>query len=297
MSKKNISNLRIGPAGIISDNFKDDYLKILQICKNKSYSALEIEFLNINKFELYPSYEIISILKSLANKYNVKLSIHAPYFINLGSQNPNTIRYSINHLIKSLKLAHIFQGNVVCHVGFYQSNKPKSITTVINSLKKLKSSLEINNELELSNLFLETPGKYSVIGIFDELILIAKECECSICIDWAHLYAKNPASINPTNINHLITRISDELGKNYFHMHISGIMRNKNGEVKHIPFRKSFFPVEVVINTLKELGISGTLICESPERYKNDTNYLLSIYKTGKLPFPKLKTIDEFFKK
>ena len=42
----------------------------------------------------------------------------------------------------------------------------------------------------------ETTGKHSAFGSLDETIKIAKETKCAICIDPAHLYARNNGNID-----------------------------------------------------------------------------------------------------
>ncbi len=289
------NNLRIGPAGIPTNQFRKEYEVLIDNCKNNGFTALELEFLNIKDIFLYPDPQDLIELNLLAKKYNIKLSIHAPYYINLATNNPNIIKNSFNHLLKTLNVSKSLNCPVVFHAGFYQKeSKHKSVLNVIDNLKKFRKHLKNNTNLNLKRLFIETPGKFTAVGTIEELIEIAKVSNCLICIDWAHLYAKNPSKITKNNIVSLIKKIENELEMDYFHMHISGIKRNRNGEIKHIPFIKSFFPLDIVINTLKEIGIKGTLICESPNRFKNDTNYLLSLYKTGKLPFSKLKKLDDF---
>ena len=289
------NNLRIGLAGLTTNDYKKTYNTLLETCRKSNFLALEMEFLNVNKLSSYPSIAIIKKLSSIATKNQIKISVHAPYYINLASTNNQTVNFSLQHIIKSLRIAQIFQSYIVVHAGFYQqTNHRKSINKVIESLKKLNSLIEKENQIKISHLTLETPGKFSSIGTIDELIKIANIIGCSICIDWGHLYARKPSDITQRNIINIIDKIETNIDIKYWHMHISGIKRNNKGEVKHLSFRKSFFPVDIVVNTLKEIGLKGTLICESPERFKKDTYYLLKIYETGKIPFPRLKRLDDF---
>jgi len=298
MNFKNKNNLFIGPAGLITNDFEIKYLELIDFCKDNKFNALEIEFLNLKNLKEYPTKDTIIKLTEKANKYNIKLSIHAPYYINLSSLNPNIVNISLDHISKTLELARICNGPVVIHSGFYNKNgRRDSVNRVIQNLNhlKFKNSNNKSKNNYLNRLYLEIPGKLSVLGSLEELLYIASKIDCSLCIDWAHLYARNPDNVIKNNLIKIIDKIENQLNMKFWHMHISGMKRSEKGEIKHQEFRKSFFPVDIVVNTLKEVGIHGSLICESPARFKHDTLFLLKIYETGKIPYPKLKSIDEFF--
>ena len=48
------------------------------------------------------------------------------------------------------------------------------------------------------------------------------------------------------------------------HIHISGIAYGKHGESKHLVLGESDFNYEELLRALKERGVSGVAICESP---------------------------------
>jgi len=289
--------LRIGPAGITTEEYEKKYLELLELCKKNGFKALEMELLNVRGPKSYPPTAVISNLKRKASEYDVSISVHASYYINFASHNQQIVNMSIVHILESMKIADILGTRVVVHTGYYQQRSShESIKTCIKNLKKLVDISEVEKYLRMDRIYLEIPGKYSVIGNIDELLEIAKEIGCYICVDWAHLYARNPSFITYSKIIWLIDKIEKNLGNFYWHMHISGMKRNNNGEIKHISFRKSLFPIDTVMIALKDIGLKGTLICESPRRFLGDTNDLIKIWTTGKLPFPKIKRLDEFFK-
>ncbi|MBD3226740.1 MAG: TIM barrel protein [Candidatus Lokiarchaeota archaeon] len=293
----NTKNLYIGPAGLTTTNFMKTYINLFELCKKFNFNALELELLSLKQFDLYPPLDTIQKLNSISKKYNIKVSVHAPYYINLASQRNRIIALSLKHILKSLRIASVFENYLVVHAGFYSDiNRKKSIKRVKNNLKLLLNKLREEKNLKIKYVALETPGRFSAIGSIQELLEICGVVGCSICIDWAHLYAKNPSNISRNSIIKIIDQIEKKIEVERWHMHISGIKRNNKGEVKHCAFIKSFFPVDIVVNILKEVGIKGNLICESPKRLNKDTNYLIEIYKTGKLPYPRLKKLDDYFK-
>ena len=71
----------------------------------------------------------------------------------------------------------------------------------------------------------------SQFGDLDELIRLVKETKCSLCIDFAHLYARNGKG--KIDYNEIFNKLKKIKEKN-LHFHFSGIIYTKKGERKHI---------------------------------------------------------------
>ena len=69
------------------------------------------------------SKERAEILGENARKTDVMLSIHAPYYINLGSLKKQTLENSKKHLIDSLQVANWMNASkIVFHTGYYNDD-------------------------------------------------------------------------------------------------------------------------------------------------------------------------------
>ena len=77
---------------------------------------------------------------------------------------------------------------------------------------------------------------------------------CGICVDFAHLYARQQGDID-------YTRILKKLPKS-FHAHFSGIAYGEKGERKHLKTTKKFF--EPLAEALIKRNANVTLINELP---------------------------------
>ena len=88
---------------------------------------------------------------------------------------------------------------------------------------------------------------------------LKKETGCGICVDFAHLYAREQGKID-------YAKILQKLPKK-FHAHFSGIEYGPKGERKHLKTTKKFFKplAEALIKTKRDV----TLICESPQPHKD----------------------------
>jgi deoxyribonuclease-4 len=93
----------------------------------------------------------------------------------------------------------------------------------------------------------------------DELLKLMKETGCGICVDFAHLYAREQGNVN-------YATILKKLPKK-FHAHFSGIEYGPKGERQHLKTTKKFF--EPLAIELIKRKVDVTLINESPQPFKD----------------------------
>ncbi len=208
-------------------------------------------------------------MELIANKFNIKVSCHAPYFINCN----NLDKYGItkHHLLDCVKVnEHLKFSHIVFHVG-YLMGLPRSVA-LKNSIKTIK--LIINeayaNGFKDFTFGPEVAGKKSQVGTINEVISICKEFkECKPVIDWAHLHAVTNGGLKSRSaFLKIIELISDELGKGYLnglHCHFSEIEFSSKGERRHQPLGSGFGPdFNLLAGLINDLKLNFSIICESP---------------------------------
>ena len=129
-------------------------------------------------------------IKDAARKFDIKLSIHAPYWINLNSQEKEKIKASKKRILDSCKAGELLgAGVVVFHPGFYSKNSKEE---TFQNIKKriLESQKEIKSNNWKIKLAPETTGKINVFGSVEEIKKLVEETKCSFCIDFAHILAR-----------------------------------------------------------------------------------------------------------
>ncbi len=242
----------IGPAGT---NGSDD-INFIHL-KENNLDAVEFEF----TYGVWLKKEDAQRLNNLNKKLNLNFSIHAPYFINLNSKEFQKIQASKKRILKSCEIGNYLGAkNIVFHAGFYQGQDKlmvyerikEQIKELVNEVKKNKYNVLLSPE---------TTGKPTQFGDLDELIKLKKETGCSICIDFAHLKARNLGKINYDEVMKKIK----PLGK--IHSHFSGIEYGNKGEKKHLLTKKE--DIEELFFYLKKYDISATIINESPEPFED----------------------------
>lgn len=240
--------MKLGPAGIGSKGER------LNDIKNSGLNAAEVEFVYGVKMDNKTAEKIGKTAKEL----DIKLSVHCPYYINLNSEDKQKIGASRTRILQSCERGHHLGAEyIVFHPGYYgKDSKEETYETIKEQIKKIQEA--IKEKKWKVKLAPETTGKINVFGTIDEILKLVKDTKCSLCIDFAHLKARNNGKIN-----------YDELFKklknfDYIHSHFSGIEYGPKGEKWHIITSES---------VLKELGSAIkknhikniTIINESPD--------------------------------
>ncbi len=205
-----------------------------------------------------------------ARRYNVKLSLHAPYYINLASPRRDVVSRSINRIIHSINAAS-WMGAwlVVFHPGYttgHQSRR-EALMMIVENLEKASVIAEEKNVW----LGPEVSGKVKQIGSLEEVVeMSSRNNKARPIIDWAHLYARNHG-LFPKNIDDVlkvIDYIETNLGLKYvkpLHMHFSKIEYGNGGEIRHHTLTEPYGPdYEIICKALCNTGVIGVFISESP---------------------------------
>jgi deoxyribonuclease-4 len=243
--------IRIGPAG--SGGLGN--LKGIQRVARMKLDCMEVEFTYGVRMSLDAAREV----GALAKEKGIILSVHAPYYVNLASDENEKIVASKQRILDSCeRAAALGAGNVVFHAGFYQKKTAKQTYKLIK-----KAILEIQKKISRNKWEVqvcpEITGKPSQFGSVEELLKLMKETGCGICVDFAHLYAREQGNIDYGKV---IKRLPKK-----FHAHFSGIEYGPKGERKHLKTTKKFF--EPLAEALLKAKRDVTLICESPRPYKD----------------------------
>jgi deoxyribonuclease-4 len=129
-------------------------------------------------------------------------------------------------------------------------------------------------------------GKINQLGTLDEILEFCAISERFVpVVDFGHLYARalGEDMTLPDHIKRTFDKISDSLGAEVaenLHCHFSCIEYSTGGEKKHLTFdNKTFGPDPVVFaKTLREIGATPNVICESAGTQDVDAKFLKSVY-------------------
>lgn len=232
-------------------------------------------------------------LGQLAAQKEIRLSLHAPYYINLATRDEEMKKKTKGYLLSSLKAASVMgAGVVVFHPGSGSGGDRKEILSGAKAFLK-----ELLNEAEAQGfgnvkLAPETMGKRNQLGSLEEVLEL---CEIgpglAPAVDFGHLHAiSGGALVDKADFAAILSLISERLGHasiQNLHIHFSPVEFTGAGEKKHgttlaTNLGPDFTPLA---EALVERDLTPTVICESAGRQAEDALIYRDIYmklKSGK---------------
>lgn len=203
-----------------------------------------------------------------AIKVGIRLSAHAPYFINLNAREPEKIKASQERLLQTARIASLCNiRSIVFHAAYYLGDSPPKVyNTVKKHLGEMLDQLrEENNQVQVRP---EIAGGISEFGTLDEVLNLCTDLEgLAPCVDFAHWHARTGKFNSYREFAYILDQINERLGKTALddmHIHLSGIHYSKKGEVKHLNLKASDLQYIELLKALRDYNVSGIVICESP---------------------------------
>jgi deoxyribonuclease-4 len=207
-------------------------------------------------------------LRGAAASRGIRLSAHAPYFINLNAREPEKVAASQERIMRTARITSLFGGeSVVFHAGFYLGDPPSEVyATVKDSLGQIVEQLR--SEGNRVNIRPEVMGKVAAFGTLDEVLGLCAEIEgVAPAIDFAHWHARTGRANSYDEFVAVLREVEGKLGGDALddmHMHVSGIEYGPRGERRHTRLAESDLRYVELLTALKDCDAGGLLICESP---------------------------------
>jgi len=223
------------------------------------------------------------LVAETATKEGVKLSAHAPYFINLNAHELEKIRASQVRILQTARIAAICgTESIVFHTAFYLGDPPEqAYNTVKKYLGEVLDRLKQENNQAWSRP--EVMGRVSEFGTVEEILDLCTELKgLGICMDFAHWHARTGIFNSYPEFTSILLQIQERLGRtalDNMHIHVSGIAYGKKGETKHLNLGESDFRYAELLRALKDNDVKGLVICESPN-LEEDALLLQATYNT-----------------
>jgi deoxyribonuclease-4 len=214
-----MTHIKFGPAGL---GPVKTAVATLEKYHELGFRACEISFTHGPYIK---KEEDMKLIKETAEKLDISLSIHAQYWINLNSKEPEKIEASKKRILKCCEVGEkLGVKRVVFHPGYYGDFSPEetykkireSIKDILKEIKKKKWKIKISAE---------TMGKVNVFGSINQISNLVNETGCDFCIDFAHVLARDK-KVDYEKVKQLFPQKT-------WHVHFSGIVYNEKGERHH----------------------------------------------------------------
>jgi deoxyribonuclease-4 len=255
-------SLLFGTAGTPRSSRGTDSISGIRRVHELGLGCMELEFVRGVKMGEKTARAVYDIAQQLG----IRLSVHAPYYINLNAEG-ETLEASKERILNSARIGHICGAkSVVIHAGFIQKQSREAVYEKIK-----KAIVEIKERLKSEGvditLRIETMGRGSQFGSLEEALAITEVGGVLPCIDFSHLHAVTGKNNSREEFASILARVEEKLGRrglDDMHIHVSGIEYSDKGEKNHLIFAKSDFKYKELAQAFVEFDIKGMVICESP---------------------------------
>lgn len=229
--------------------------------------------------------------KANAEKFGIKTSLHAPYFISLSSVEEEKRLKSVDYILQSAKAADMLGANrIIVHSGSCSKISREQALSLAKETLKIARNALVEQGLSHINICPETMGKINQLGTLEEVLQLCLVDESFIpCIDFGHLNARTLGGMNSIeNFEKALDLVENVLGIDKlkcFHSHFSKIEYTENGgEKKHLTFEDELYGpnFEPLAELIAKKDLSPCFICESAGTQAEDALFMKNLYKDFK---------------
>lgn len=224
-------------------------------------------------------------------KCGIEISVHAPYFINLATQEDEKAQNNHRYILDSLAALKAFGGQrCVFHPGSPLKASRQDAMTLL--LKRFETVLQLKEQNGFGDLLLcpETMGKKAQLGDLEEVIQMCRIGDNNIvpCIDFGHLNSRECGLYySKDDYKRTIDRLIDALGESKvdrMHVHFSKIQYTSNGELRHLTFDDDVYgpEYEPLMEVFYEYRLNPYVVCESAGTQTRDALAMKKYYESLK---------------
>ncbi len=210
-----------------------------------------------------------SAIKACCGEHSVRVSVHAPYFINLNADSEEWPK-SRKRLMDAAHYGCLAGAtDIIFHPGSY-FEQPRA-EVLDRAIARLAGCVdELRAAGDAVTLRPETMGKSAMLGSLEDTLEMSRAVPGVLpCLDFAHLHARaGDGSMNSYDewmpvLSGYAKYLGDEALQS-LHIHLSGIEYGPKGERNHLPIQESDFDLTGLLRALISTGASGRILCESP---------------------------------
>jgi len=223
-----------------------------------------------------------------ARAAGIRLSLHAPYFINLANPEPEALEKTIGYVIAACQAADwMGAGRVVVHSGaLMKRTRAQALEIALCSMRAVLAAVDQAGYGHIT-LCPETMGKINQLGDLDEVLALCGVDERLLpTIDFGHLYARSLGADEGAEATaRMLDKVENALGTeraSQFHSHFSKIQFTLNGgEKMHLTFGQEEFGPDYhpLMAEVARRGWSPTVICESAGTQAEDALTMKRCYE------------------
>ena len=273
-----MTELLFGTAGVPNSAQLKSTVGGIECVAALGLGCMEIEFVQ----QVRIGEEAARQVAETARRTGTRLTVHAPYYINLNAREPDKVTASQTRLLKAARAGALCGAvSVAFHAAFYLGDSPEVAYPVVR-----RRIAEVREELAAEGNRLcirpELMGRATQFGDLPELLDLAAELELvAPCLDFAHWHARTGKHNSYDEFSAALSLVEQRLGRaalEDLHVHLAGIDYGPKGERKHLNLEESDMGYVALLTALRDHGAAGIVICESPNR-EEDAILLRDTYR------------------
>lgn len=227
-------------------------------------------------------------MKEQAEKYNIKISVHAPYYINFCNLSETSQINNEKYVLNSLRGVKQMGGNTcVVHMG---SKMKMEREEAFNNLERsFKDFLQTYYDQNFDGIHInpETMGKYNNIGTVDEILEISSWDKNIVpCFDFGHINCLTQGALKTKeDFVQIFEKAIDKIGfekVDNCHIHFSKIKYGEKGEIAHLTLEDDVYGpnYEPFLESILDLRLHPTIISESKGTQPEDAQTMMKYFES-----------------
>lgn len=276
-----------GPSGCGDEFYNDGHKGLLEVpqwVKNYGLDAYEYSF--GHGYQM--SNELARQAGVLFQENDIKLSLHAPFYINFANPDEEMFEKTKGYINTGIKFLRAFGADrLIFHAASCgKMTREEALKLTHDRFIETFDKLQENKELDGLLMCPETMGKTMQIGTYKEIInLCTLNKHLVPTFDFGHINALEQGSLKTQeDFKRVFDYSLEKLGydkTNNAHIHFSKIQYGAKGEIKHLNYDDMIYgpDFDELAQVLVDYNLSPRVICESMSMMPHDALIMKKIYK------------------
>jgi deoxyribonuclease-4 len=219
-------------------------------------------------------------VKDLADKLDIELYVHAPYYMDLAGDDEE-VKRSLENIKWAGQIA--FEIGAVCvntHLGLYgRKSKKATLERVIKNVRTLRDWFK-KNKIKIK-IGLETSGKQKVFGTLDEVLEICKRVSDTVpIINFAHIHARGSGALKKKeDFQEILDKVKKITKTSKFITNFSGVEHEEGNKKRITPIKKGDMRFEPLGECVLDNDDYDISIISSSPLLEHDAMYMKVIFE------------------
>lgn len=218
---------------------------------------------------------------NFARRLDVTLSVHAPHYIDLGSDNDDRIVQYMDRIRHAGIVADALQGDVVTTtLGLYEG---KSSADEVD--ERIADNLDLLVDMWKDNglkpkIGLEVTGRQGVYGSLDQILDLCDEYEGTVIpvVNFSHYHSRNNGCLRETEDFENVIQQVMPYNDGRLYAHFAGTEHENGDELRLTPIKKGDLKYDLLADWFADARPEATIISSSP-LLEHDAMYMRIIYE------------------